>query len=106
MSYWIQLELPPEGNNTGFMQLDLSRVIRVQVTRENGTPVMIGVTYSIDSNRETIRFEESAGGQFLEEWKKYQKQHAGGLHFQAPEAKAGTIQIARDLGGPAGVGGS
>ncbi len=91
MAYWVQIELDPTGHQTGWLQLDLEKVQRVQVLKENRQLVKIGLLYE----NETFHMEALGAGYFLEYWKKFLEQkEIGGLHAIAPEQSPSIIEVA------------
>ena len=67
MPYWIQIEIEPDGQFTCASIIDLDKVHRVHIIRENKTLQKIGITY----HNETITYTGLAAKAFLKYWNAY-----------------------------------
>lgn len=96
MAYWIQVEMKAEGDITSAIQMDLEKVTRVSIARQNGKVAK----YLIGYEGCQILIEGEKGVQdFKREWDEFQP-----MLFASKENEPGLIATA-SASLPAGMNG-
>jgi hypothetical protein len=87
--YWIQIELDPRGSNTSAVQINLAKVQRNHILRDNKQISEVRVRY----DDEVLCIPKYSVESYLTHWKKYQAM----LHTDA-EAQPSAIAVASEGG--------